>query len=206
MSSARIGYARVSTSDQSLDAQVDALKKAGCSVIRCETKSGSRLKDRDELRSILDFIRAGDTLIVTRIDRLARSVSDVQTIVNTLREKEAFLLALHQPVDTSDAGGKAFFDMLAVFAEFENNLRRERQAEGIHLARQKGLYRGRVAKLDQEEILVRLLRGEGPIHIARTLNISRSSVYKVKVRAEEQASKGEQGNGFQEQNPSKKLH
>ena len=85
-------------------------------------------------------------------------------------------------MDTSNAGGKAFFDMLTVFAEFETNLRRERQAEGIHLARKKGLYKGRAAKLDPEEIIVRLQRGEGPVHISRTLNISRSSVYKIKAK------------------------
>lgn len=112
--SSRIGYARVSTPEQNLDTQVDILKNTGCSVIRCETKGEAKLKDSCDLQSILDFIRAGDTLAVTRIGRLARFIADVQAIVNTLRDKGVFLLALYQPVDTSDAGGKAFFDMLTV--------------------------------------------------------------------------------------------
>ena len=131
-SSARIGYARVSTADQNLDAQIAALKKAGCSMIRTETGDGATIAGRPELRTILDFIHPGETLVVTRIDRLARSMRDLQLIVATLKDKGAHLAATEQPVDTSTAAGKAFFDMLGVFAEFETNLRRERQAEGIH--------------------------------------------------------------------------
>ena len=123
----RIGYARVSTVDQNPDAQIAALEAAGCTMIRTETRDGTTLTGRPELGVILDFIHPGETLVVTRIDRLARSMHDLQVIVATLRDKGAHLAATEQPVDTSTAAGKAFFDMLGVFAEFETNLRRERQ-------------------------------------------------------------------------------
>ena len=137
---AKIGYARTSTTDQNLDAQITALKDAGCSMVRTEQKSGISLEGRPELNNILDFIHKGETLVVTRIDRLARSLRDLQTIVARLKEKGAHLAATEQPVDTSTAAGKAFFDMLGVFAEFETNLRRERQAEGIAAGKRRGVY------------------------------------------------------------------
>lgn len=177
---ARIGYARTSTTDQNLDAQIAALKAVGCSVIRKEQKSGSTLEGRPELKTILDFIRTGETLVVTRIDRLARSLQDLQVIATTLKSKGAHLFATEQPVDTSTATGKAFFDMLGVFAEFETNLRRERQAEGIAAAKKRGVYKGRPAKIDRSDIARRLIAGERPTEIARTLGISRSLVYQVK--------------------------
>jgi len=125
------GYARVSTLDQDLGIQRAALKAAGCKVIRAEKASGSRRDGRTELQVLLDFVQPGDTLVVTRIDRLARSMKDLQDIVHELKEKRAALRATEQPVDTGTAAGKAFLDMLGVFAEFETNLRRERQLEGI---------------------------------------------------------------------------
>ena len=136
-STARIGYARVSTMDQNLDAQVAALEAAGCTMIRTETGSGAGLERRPELGIILDFIHPDETLVVTRIDCLARSLQDLQVIVAKIKERGAHLAATEQPVDTSSATGKAFFDMLGVFAEFETNLRRERQAEGIVAAKQR---------------------------------------------------------------------
>ncbi|MDE0696315.1 MAG: recombinase family protein [Boseongicola sp.] len=135
-STTHIGYARVSTSDQNPEAQVAALEAAGCTMIRTETGSGTSRENRPELEIILDFIHPGETLVVTRIDRLARSMKDLQGIVAKLRERGANIAATEQPVETSTAAGKAFFDMLGVFAEFETNLRRERQAEGIVAARQ----------------------------------------------------------------------
>ena len=122
--------------------QVAALEAADCTMIRTETGSGTSLENRPELRIILDFIHPGETLVVTRIDRLARSLKDLQVIVAKLLERGANIAATEQPVDTSTAAGKAFFDMLGVFAEFETNLRRERQAEGIVAARRRGVYRG----------------------------------------------------------------
>lgn len=176
----RIGYARTSTTDQNLAAQIAALKAAGCDVIREEQKSGTSLEGRPQLNTILDFIHPGEALVVTRIDRLARSLRDLQVIVDRLKAKGAHLYATEQPVDTSTAAGKAFFDMLGVFAEFETNLRRERQAEGIAAARKRGTYKGRPAKIDRGEIVRRLQQGDGPTQIARDLGISRGTVYQVR--------------------------
>lgn len=177
---ARIGYARTSTTDQNLDAQISALEAVGCTMIRQEQKSGAKLEGRVELQTILDFIHEGETLVVTRIDRLARSLRDLQIIADKLSKKGAHLMATEQPVDTSTAAGKAFFDMLGVFAEFETNLRRERQAEGIANAKSKGIYKGRPAKIDLAEIKRRLDTGHRPADIARELSVSRGTVYKAK--------------------------
>src|SRR5437764_11337631 len=114
-----IGYARVSTTDQDLSIQEAALKAAGCDVIRAEKRSGTSTNRRTELQTVLDFIRSGDVLMVTRIDRLARSIGDLQDIVRALKAKGASLRATEQPIDTSTATGKCFLDMLGVFAEFE---------------------------------------------------------------------------------------
>lgn len=102
---------------------------AGCQVIRAEKRTGTAREGRTELDILLQFLRMGDTLVVTRIDRLARSLKDLQGIVHELKEKGVTLKATEQPVDTSTAAGKAFFHMLGVFAEFETNLRREQQME-----------------------------------------------------------------------------
>ena len=174
------GYARVSTFDQDLALQRAALKAAGCKVIRAETASGSRRDGRTELQVLLDFVQFGDTLVVTRIDRLARSLKDLQDIVHELKQKGVALRATEQPVDTSTAAGKAFLDMLGVFAEFETNLRRERQLEGIKAAKARGIYKGRKPSIDAAE--VRRLREQeklGPAAIAKRLGIGRASVYRV---------------------------
>jgi DNA invertase Pin-like site-specific DNA recombinase len=174
------GYARVSTFDQDLSIQRTALKAAGCEVIRAEKASGTRRDGRTELQVLLDFLRAGDTLVVTRIDRLARSLKDLQDIVHELKAKGVALKATEQPVDTGTATGKAFLDMLGVFAEFETNLRRERQLEGINAAKARGVYKGRKPSIDAIEVL--RLRSEeklGPAAIARRLGIGRASVYRV---------------------------
>ena len=199
-SMARIGYARVSTSDQNSSAQVAALEAAGCTVIRTETGSGTSLENRPELGTILDFIHPGETLVVTRIDRLARSMKDLQVIVAKLRERGANIAATEQPVDTSTAAGKAFFDMLGVFAEFETNLRRERQAEGIVAARQRGVYRGRPPTIDMDEIRARIAEGQSPTRIAREMGISRGTVYKAKGKDEEHG-KATQGPSEVRENP-----
>jgi DNA invertase Pin-like site-specific DNA recombinase len=177
--SARYGYARVSSTDQDLALQKAALRAAGCTVIRAETASGTSRTGRSELQTLLDFLRPGDTLVVTRIDRLARSLRDLQNLVHELREKAAFLKATEQPVDTSTAAGKAFLDMLGVFAEFETNLRRERQMEGIAAARAKGIYKGRPRSINAGEIRRLLDEGVGPSEIARRLGIGRASVYRL---------------------------
>ena len=174
------GYARVSSLDQDLAIQEEKLRAAGCQVIRAEKRSGTGRAGRTELQLLLDFLHTGDTLVVTRIDRLARSVKDLQDIVHELRSKGVALKATEQSVDTSSAAGKAFFDMLGVFAEFETNLRRERQLEGIKAAKAKGIYKGRKPSIDPAQVR-RLLEveGLGPSAIARRLGIGRASVYRV---------------------------
>ena len=176
------GYARVSTTDQDLTLQRSALKGAGCTVIRDETASGTSRKGRSELETLMDFLRPGDTLVVTRIDRLARSMRDLQNLVYELREKGAHLKATEQPVDTSTAAGKAFLDMLGVFAEFETNLRRERQLEGIAAAKAKGVYKGRPKSIDVGEVKSLLASGCGPTAVSKRLGIGRASVYRIGSR------------------------
>ena len=174
------GYARVSTIDQDLRLQRAALKAAGCDVIRAEKASGSRRDGRTELKVLLDFVQPGDTLYVTRIDRLARSMKDLQDIVHELKSRGVALRATEQPIDTGTAAGKAFLDMLGVFAEFETNLRRERQLEGIAAAKARGVYKGRKAAIDPAAI--RVLRDQeklGPSAIAKRLGIGRASVYRL---------------------------
>lgn len=175
----KYGYARVSTIDQDLSIQVAALKAAGCDIIRAEKQSGATIEKRAELATLLDFLRAGDTLVVTRIDRLARSVGDLQTIMRRLREKGAHLQATEQPIDTSTAAGKAFLDMLGVFAEFETNLRRERQMEGITKAKAAGVYQGRKASIDAERVRALREEGKGATEIAKELKIGRASVCRL---------------------------
>jgi DNA invertase Pin-like site-specific DNA recombinase len=174
------GYARVSTIDRDLALQRAALNAAGCDVIRAEKASGVRRDGRTELQVLLIFLRRGDTLVVTRIDRLARSLKDLQDIVLELKEKGVKLKATEQPIDTATAAGKAFLVMLGVFAEFETNLRRERQLDGIAAAKARGVYKGRKPIINATEVQ-RLSRDEklGATAIARRLGIGRASVYRV---------------------------
>jgi DNA invertase Pin-like site-specific DNA recombinase len=176
------GYARVSTIDQNLALQRAALKAAGCTVIREEKASGASRKGRSELETLLQFLRVGDTLVVTRIDRLARSLRDLQNLVRELQEKGVHLKATEQPIDTSSPAGKAFLGMLGVFAEFETNLRRERQMEGIEAAKARGVYKGRPPSIDPAKIEALRREGLGASAIARQLGIGRASVYRVTTR------------------------
>lgn len=173
------GYARVSTTEQDLSLQIKALKAAECEIIRSEKVSGTSTAGRNELRTLLDFLRDGDELVVTRIDRLARSIKDLQDIVFELREKGAVLKATEQPIDTSTAAGKCFLDMLGVFAEFETNLRRERQIEGIERAKERGVYKGRKPSIDVAKVRSLKEQGMGATAIANQLGIGRASVYRV---------------------------
>jgi DNA invertase Pin-like site-specific DNA recombinase len=174
-----IGYARVSTTDQDLSIQRDKLKVAGCDVIRAETKSGTTTMGREALQTVLDFLRKGDVLMVTRIDRLARSIGDLQDIVRQLKTKGAALKATEQPIDTGTAAGKCFLDMLGVFAEFETNLRRERQLEGIAKAKAAGVYKGRKPSIDAASVRELKTSGMGAAAIAKKLKIGRASVYRL---------------------------
>lgn len=136
-----VGYARVSSTGQNLDSQIEALEKAGCKKIFKEKKSGTDTKNRVELQNILDFVREGDTLVVTRIDRCSRSVSDLYKILETLKEKKVEFKATNQNIDTSTSTGKLMLGMLSIIAEFENDLRRERQSEGIQKAKALGKFK-----------------------------------------------------------------
>ena len=174
-----IGYAQVSTCDQDLDIQITALKAAGCDVIRSEKVSGTSTTGRAELRLLLDIIRKGDTLVVTRIDRLARSIADLAGIVRELEAKGGSLKATEQPIDTSSAAGRAFLQMLGVFAEFETAIRRERQLEGIAAAKTAGVYKGRPPSIKPDAIAALKAEGLGATEIAKRLKIGRASVYRV---------------------------
>lgn len=173
------GYARVSTTDQDLTVQVEKLKAAGCATIRSEKVSGSSTKGRAELATLLDFLREGDILVVARLDRLARSLADLMVIAERLKAVGVTLRCTDQQVDTSDAAGRAFFQMLGVFAEFETELRRERQAEGIAKAKADGRYKGRPRGLDHEQIKRQHSEGIPVLAIAKQMGCSRSAVYKV---------------------------
>ena len=173
------GYARVSTTDRDLAIQHAALTAAGCTEIRAEKVSGTSRAGRVELDALLTFMRKGDTLMVTRIDRLARSIGDLQNIVRVLKKKGVALKATEQPIDTSTAAGKAFLDMLGVFAEFETNLRKERQMEGIAKAKAEGVYKGRKPVIDPAKVRELQSKGRGATEIAAKLGIGRASVYRV---------------------------
>jgi len=173
------GYARVSTDDQDTSIQIAALDAAGCVTIFAENKSGTKREGRKELETLLKCVREGDTVLVTRIDRLARSMKDLQDIVYELKGKGVDLKAIEQPIDTSNSAGKAFLDMLGVFAEFETNLRRERQMEGIAKAKKDGVYKGRKPTLDRDKIKELAAKGWGPTDIANHLEIARTSVYRI---------------------------
>ena len=175
----KVGYARVSSVDQNLDVQLETLKSFGCEKIYQEKVSGTSTQGRDELKECLDFVREGDELVITRIDRLARSVLDLQLIVKELSDKGVYLSATEQPISTKDATSKCFLDMLGVFAELETNLRKERQNEGILRAKQKGVYKGRKSSINVNKIKELKNSGMGATAIAKEMGIHRDSVYRV---------------------------
>ena len=173
------GYARVSSEDQDLSLQIEKLKAAECEIIRSEKRTGTTRESRRELETLLEFLRPGDTLVVTRIDRLARSVADLQDIVRTLKSKSVSLKATDQPIDTASAAAKAFLDMLGVFAEFETSLRKGRQMEGIAKAKAAGAYKGRRPSIDVGAVIALKSQGKGASEISRLLGIGRASVYRA---------------------------
>ena len=175
----KVGYARVSSVGQNLDVQLETLKSFGCDKIYQEKVSGTSTQGRDELKECLDFVREGDELVITRIDRLARSVLDLQLIVKELSDKGVNLSATEQPISTKDATSKCFLDMLGVFAELETNLRKERQNEGILRAKEKGVYKGRSSSIDADKIIELKNDGLGASAIAKKLGCHRDSVYRI---------------------------
>ena len=175
----KVAYLRVSSTSQSLEIQREAVSKLNIQKIFEEKVSGTSTKGRDKLKECLDFVREGDELVITRIDRLARSVLDLQLIVRELNDKGVILTATEQPISTKDATSKCFLDMLGVFAELETNLRKERQMEGIAKAKAKGVYKGGKKKINVEEIIRLKAEGYGATKIAKELNIHRDSVYRL---------------------------
>ena len=175
----KVGYARVSSSGQSLHDQLDTLKNSGCEKIFQEKVSGTSTQGRDKLRECLDFVREGDEVVFTRVDRVARSVLDLQLIVKELTDKKVTITSTEQPISTKDATSKCFLDMLGVFAELETNLRKERQMEGIARAKNKGVYKGRKSNINVEKIKSLKDEGMGATAIARELGIHRDSVYRL---------------------------
>jgi DNA invertase Pin-like site-specific DNA recombinase len=177
------GYARVSTTDQDLALQREALEGAGVNTIFEEKASGAKRDGRTELQKVLSVLGEGDGLVVTRLDRLGRSIRDLANIAHEIEQAGAHLKVIEQSVDTSTAAGRAFYGMLAVFAAFETDVRRERQLEGIAMAKRQGVYKGGKARLDRQRVQELSSRGLGPASIARELGMARSSVYRLLEQA-----------------------
>ena len=146
-----VGYARVSTIGQKLDIQRNKLKEYGCEEIFEDQHTGTTA-DRPALKSCRQYLRKGDSLVITKLDRLARSTFHLTQIAEELKTKQVDLVVLDQNIDTSTSTGKLLFNMLAAIAEFETEIRKERQMEGIAKAKEKGTQFGRKAKLNQEQI------------------------------------------------------
>ena len=176
---AKIGYARVSTLDQEHAAQVLRLQTAGCEVIRAEKVSGGSRDGRDELARILDFIRAGDELVVVKLDRLGRSTRDVLNLVHELEQKGASLRVLEPEFSTSSDTGRILVTVLGMVAEMERRFILERQRTGIEVAKAKGTYKGRKPSVPIDQVQALKAQGKGPAEIARELKISRQSVYRA---------------------------
>lgn len=175
-----VGYSRVSSSGQSLDIQNSALAEVGCEKVFMEKMSGKTAKDRQQLQDALEFVREGDTLIVTRLDRLARSVSDLHQIVERLSAKGVGFRCLNQSgVDTDSSTGKLMLSILGAVAQFENDIRRERQMEGIEKAKAAGKYQGRKPSIDRNRVKELRGQGLGVSAIARQMGIGRASVYRA---------------------------
>ena len=177
----QIGYARSSTVDQEagFQAQITSLKAAGCEKVFAEQVSS--LAERAQLEAALEYAREGDTLVVTKLDRLARSVFHLVTIGERLEGKGIALKVLEQAIDTSNCTGRLMFNMLGAIAQFERELMLERQREGVAKAKAEGKYKGRAPTARAKAPEVRQLHkdGVGATEIARRLRISRASVYRV---------------------------
>lgn len=177
----RVGYARVSTDDQNLDLQRDALKKAGCSVIYEEAASGKSTV-RPELEQCRKALRTGDTLVVWRLDRLGRSLPDLIQIVAELEQRGIGFESLSEKIETGCAAGRLVFHVFAALSEFERNLIRERTQAGLLAARARGRVGGRKPKLDAQQVReIKALLRDPDIRVAdvaRRYDVSRTTLYK----------------------------
>ncbi|MFF0952900.1 recombinase family protein [Rhizobium leguminosarum] len=174
----RIGYARVSTSDQDLDIQNERLKAAGCEIIRSETGSGASRNGRSELEIIMQFLHAGDELVVLRLDRLGRSTRDVLNLVHELDEKghpSTFL----SPKSRQPEAWAEWSLPSSAWSDMELKFIKDRQRAGIDAAKADGIYKGRKKNVDDAEIRRRITAGATKAAVARGLNISRMTVYRA---------------------------
>ncbi|HGN0870253.1 TPA: recombinase family protein [Providencia alcalifaciens] len=191
----KIGYARVSSTGQSLAVQLGKLSQVGCERIYKEKRSG-RTANRPEFQSCMDYLREGDTLIMTRLDRLARSVNHLSELAKRFEKEQIDLLVIDQNIDTSTSTDRLMFNMLALIAEFENDLRTERQAEGIAKAQESGVKFGRPAKLNDglcNEIYTRRMNGSTIGELAKVFKLGEATIYRALNMA-----KHKQGNIIQE--------
>ena len=181
----KIGYARVSSRTQSLDIQHKALTEAGCTKLFQEKMSGTRTNGRKELQKMLDYVRDGDVLIITKLDRLARSLPDLLKITARLDSKGVQLRCLDQAIDTTTPEGRMTYQILGAVAEFETSIRKARQREGIDAALAKGAdspFKGRPAKIKRSDVEAALKELGSKAAAAKALGISRDSVYRVLAR------------------------
>jgi DNA invertase Pin-like site-specific DNA recombinase len=176
---ARIGYARVSTVDQDLDGQVERLKAEGCAIIRTEKVSGASREGRDELATIMQFLRPGDELVVTRLDRLGRDTRDVLNLVHEAEQHGAHVTVLDPHVTTRGEMGHIVLTVLGMVAQMERRFIKERQREGIQRAKAAGAYRGGTRRLDRAKVQQMHAAGTSPTAIARELGCSRMQVYRI---------------------------
>lgn len=173
-----VGYARVSTTDQSLDVQLEQLREAGCEKIFSEQRSASN-HDRPALLECLSWVREGDVLIVCKLDRMARSIVHLHKILDELDTKSVGFRCLNQPVDTTTSIGRLLINILGTVAEFELDMLRERQAEGIRKARAAGVYGKSTCKVTAAQIEEKKNEGMGVKACAKALGIGVGTVYRI---------------------------
>lgn len=187
MTNTTIGYARVSTSDQNSSSQIDALNQAGAIKVFVDTYTGTKMS-RPEFDKALEFLREGDTLVVTRLDRLGRSTKDLLSIAETLELRGISLRVLEQNIDTSSAEGRLFFTIVGAFAEFEHSLIVSRTKDGLAAARARGRTGGRKPKLNSvqlKEALRMYQNGDKTVlEIANLFSTSRQTIYRAIRQAE----------------------
>jgi DNA invertase Pin-like site-specific DNA recombinase len=177
-----IGYARVSSVGQSLDMQLEKLTAYGCEKVFQEKKSGASTRKREAVNDALEFCREGDVLVVTKLDRLARSMFDLQAIVATLERKKVDLVVLDQKIDTTTPTGRLTFHLLGAVAEFERELINERRDEGMQRAKEQGVQFGRRAKLTDvqvQELQEASRAGETRQALMQRFDISKSTYYRL---------------------------
>jgi DNA invertase Pin-like site-specific DNA recombinase len=176
---ARIGYARVSTTDQDLDIQVSRLQAEGCGIIRSEKVSGGSREGRDELATIILFLRPGDELTVSRLDRLGRNTRDVLNIVHECEQRGAYVTVLDPHVTTRGEMGQLVLTVLGMVAQMERRFIKERQREGIARAKAAGVYKGGSRRIDRSKVAALAREGATPTAIANAIGCSRMQVYRV---------------------------